>query len=713
MMTGHPYSSKITPEHLARKAVVYVRQSSLRQVRENKESQRLQYSLADKAREWGWKQVQIIDCDLGSSATLAAAEREGFERLIASIALKEVGILLSREASRLWRTDKDWCRLFEVCQVFGTLISNGEAVYDVGLLDDQAVLGIKGTLSVVEIGMLKRRLVEAAALKAQEGRLFRLLSPGYVRDGEGSIVKDPDRRVQEAMAIVFRKFREVRSVRQTYLWFHEERVELPVNKLHAGQMRLVWQLPTYEFIRNLLEHPIYAGAYVWGRRPLEILFEDGQLRKRFGSLCRAEECKVFIREHHEGYIDWETFQENLRMIASNNLKVGGDESVAAVRAGQGLLVRLLRCGRCGRMFHVAYWGKSGTAARYLCRGDYRSGGTYCAAFGGSTVDRRFGKELLKVLSPLGMRAGLVALRLVREKGSDRREALARRLEQLEYEERRAFEQYDEVDPRNRLVAAELERRWNAKLAEVEKLKEELAEKDHEARELGEDEEEKIIELGENFQAVWQSERCPVELKKRIIRTVVREVIVTLDDAEKMLHFVIHWKGGTHTEFTMPKPPSGVGQKTALEDLDIIRKMAIRYSDSQIAATLNKLGRRTGKGKRWNKSRVKSIRVRSKMVRPRPADTDPEILSLGSAAKYCGVSQGTIKRLVASGLLKKDQICPWAPWEIQRSDLDAEPVHGIIKWLLETGKLILKGGSLDEPLSLSRKMGPEGGCDNAR
>ena len=234
---------------------------------------------------------------------------------------------------------------------------------------------------------------------------------------------------------------------------------------------------------------------------------------------------------------------------------------------------------------------------------------------------------------------------------------------------------------------------------MEKLKAELAEKDHEARELGAEEEEKIMELGENFQNVWQSERCPVELKKKIIRTVVEEVIVTLDEAGKMLHFVIYWKGGTHTEFTMPKPPSGVGQKTTLEDMDIIRRMTIRYSDSQIAATLNKLGRRTGKGKRWNKSRVKSIRVRSKMVRPSRVDTDLEILSLGSAAKYCGVSECTIKRLVASGLLKKDQICPWAPWEIKRSDLDAEPVHGIIKRLLKTGKLKLEGGSLGEPLSL--------------
>ena len=306
---------------------------------------------------------------------------------------------------------------------------------------------------------------------------------------------------------------------------------------------------------------------------------------------------------------------------------------------------------------------------------------------------------MQVLSPLGMHAGPEALKRVREKGAEARGALARQLEQLEYEERRAFEQYDEVDPRNRLVAAELERRWNAKLEEVERLKGELVQNDHETRELGEAEKEKILELAENFQTVWESERCPVELKKKIIRTVVKEVVVNLDDAKQVLHFVIHWQGGTHTEVVMPKPPSGIGQKTTLEDMDIIRKMAPRYSDSQIASTLNRLGRRTGKGKRWNKSRVKSIRVRTEIIRPRHVEPDPEVLTLGTAAKYCRVSQTTIKRLVASGLLKKEQICPWAPWELRRADLDAEPVQPIIKRLRRTGKLILKGGSLGEPLPL--------------
>lgn len=698
-MKDRPFNSKITPAHLERKAVVYLRQSSERQVRENKESQRLQYSLADRAREWGWKQVEVIDCDLGSSAAVAAARREGFERLIASVAMREVGILLSREVSRLLRTDKDWCRLFEVCQVFGTLVSNGERVYDLSLSDDQVILGIQGTLSVVELGILKRRLVDAAQEKARAGKLIRMLAPGYIHDGEGNVVKDPDTRVQEAMDIVFGKFREVRSVRQTFLWFHNEGVELPVNKSRGGRIQIVWQLPKLSFIKSVLENPIYAGAYAWGQRPTEVVFEDGSLRKRTGKLRRAEECKVFIPDHHEGYIDWETFQENLRMISSNSLKLGNNESVAAVRAGQGLLVRLLRCGRCGRKLYVWYKGKNGTAARYLCKGDYTSGGKYCIAFGAGKVDQRFGKELVKVLSPLGMRAALEALELLRAQGTEERSALARRVEQLDYEAVRAFEQYDEVDPRNRLVAAELERRWNAKLDELEKLKEALAEKHRETRQLGEEEEDKILELGENFQEVWESERCPVELKKKIIRTVVEEVIANLDEAGKTLRFVIHWKGGAHTEFTMPRPLSGAGDKTALEDLEIIRKMAVRYSDDQIAATLNKLGRWTGKGKRWNRVRVKSARVRNRIIRATRLRSDPDLFTLGSAARYCGVSQTTIKRLVASDLLKKEQICPWAPWEIKRSDLDAEPVQRVIKGLHETGKLVLEGGSSGEQLWL--------------
>ncbi len=239
-MSVSQLNSKITESHLSRKAVVYLRQSSPGQVRRNKESQRLQYALKDKAREWGWKQIEIIDCDLGASASVGAAERPGFERLTSIVAMGEVGIILNREASRLSRTDKDWCRLLEVCGVFSTLISDGEQVYDSNLSDDQLILGIKATLSVYELKILRKRLIEGMQAKAARGEFRKQLPPGYVWDESGKIAKDPDQRVQEAIKLIFMKFRRIQSIRQTFLWFHSQKIELPVIKDRTGGKVLVW-----------------------------------------------------------------------------------------------------------------------------------------------------------------------------------------------------------------------------------------------------------------------------------------------------------------------------------------------------------------------------------------------------------------------------------------------------------------------------------------
>ncbi len=688
-MTPLAQSHKITPVHLGRKAVVYLRQSSERQVKENTESQRLQYALAGRARALGWQEVETIDLDLGRSAAIGAGPREGFERLIASVALGEVGIVLSREVSRLSRTDKDWCHLLEVCQIFGTLIGDAEQIYDLDLMDDQLVLGIKATLSIVELKVLKLRLLQGMEEKARRGELKRLLPVGYVRDGTGQVVKDPDLRVQEAIALVFRKFRELASGRQTFLWFCTHGVELPVNKSRGGPMRVAWQLPTNAFLQNLLRNPAYAGAYVWGRREVQMAFENGRLRKRQGRLRRAEECRVFLRDHHAGYIPWERFEEHLRILRGNGMKGDSDESVGPVRAGQGLLAGLLRCGRCGRKLHVRYWGKSGTAARYLCQGAFGGGGEYCLGFGGRLVDERFGQALLAVLSPLGLRASLEAADRLRAREQDQRQAWVRTLEQCEYEVTRAFEQYNEVDPRHRLVAAELERRWNAKLEERDHLRAALAEIDGAAQVLGERERERILALGARFREVWASEHCPAPLKKRILRAVVEEVIATKDEAG-VLRFVIHWKGGAHTQFEMARPRSGREQKTALEDIEVIRQLAVRYGDDEIAVVLNKLGRRTGKDKRWNAQRVRTARSAYAIPGRSRTVPDPEILTLGRAAKHCGVSQGTIMRLVNSGVLTKHQIVPWAPWEIRRADLDSPEVQQVITRLRKTGRSGLQG-----------------------
>jgi DNA invertase Pin-like site-specific DNA recombinase len=681
-------SLKITLAHRARKAVVYLRQSSLKQVRENVESQRLQYALADRARALGFERVEVVDSDLGMSASLGAAAREGFDRLVASVALGEVGIVLGRELSRLARTDKDFCHLLEVCQIFGTLIGDDTQVYDLALMDDLLVLGIKGTLSVVELKILKARLLDGQREKARRGELFRLLPAGYVLDADGKVVKDPDARVQEGVALIFRKYRELWSVRQTFKWFHDQELELPVNKFVAGHQKLIWQLPTQSFLSNVLRNAFYAGAYVWGQRPTQMVLVEGRLRKRVGWMRPPEQCSVFLPDHHEGYIDWETYDENQRMKLRSCLNLQPDAAVGAVREGQGLLVGILRCGRCGRRMHVRYWGRKGTHGRYLCVGDYQAGGRYCVAFGGGLVDRQFSERLLDVISPLGVEASLRALDELASQDDERYQARSRKVEQLEYETQRAFEQYNEVDPRNRLVAAELERRWNEKLRELEETRASLRDLKRETRSVTSEDRDRLLAMGRDFSSVWHSDQCSMELKKKIVRTVVEEVIAHVEEDGKRLRFVIHWSGGVHTQFEMDKPGYGsYGTKTSIEALEVIRRMAGRYGDDQIAAVLNRSGYRTGKDKRWNQTRVFSTRHRYQ-IPDSPLDTD--VLNADAAARHCGVSVMAIRRLVAAGLLKCEQVVPYAPWEIRRADLDSPAVRSMLDRLKRTGTF----GSLD-------------------
>jgi DNA invertase Pin-like site-specific DNA recombinase len=353
-MTNADAPHKIARAHRARKAVVYLRQSSLAQVRYNTESQRLQYALADTAKSYGFTCVEIIDRDLGVSAASGAPAREGFKALLASIALGEVGLVLSRELSRLSRCDQDWCHLAELCRLFDTLLGDAENVYDLSRLDDQLVLGIKGTLSVVELGTLKLRLQHGREAKARRGELGRCLAPGYVFDAAGCIVKDPNLRVQEAIERVFRKFNELGSIRQTYRWLHEEKLELPVNKSVGGRFVIAWRLPTMCFVGDLLHNPLYAGAYVYARRPWEVVVKDGQTRKRQRTAVAAEQAKVFIPDHHEGYIAWDVYQRNQAIMRGDRGNFVADDAALAVRGGQGLLAGLLRCSRCGHKLHIRY-----------------------------------------------------------------------------------------------------------------------------------------------------------------------------------------------------------------------------------------------------------------------------------------------------------------------------------------------------------------------
>jgi len=694
-MTTFDAMHKITAEHLSRKAIIYLRQSTLKQVRHNQESQRLQYALVDKAKSLGFKDVITIDSDLGVSAAMASGPRQGFKDVLSSVALGEVGIVMSRELSRLSRTDKDWCHLLEVCQLFNTLIGDAEQVYDLNGLDDQLILGIKGTMSVAELKILKMRMHQGKEAKAKRGELFGMVAPGFVKEGSHQITQDPNRRVQDAIKLIFDKFLELASIRQTYCWFIDNKISLPVNKSDGGTYQLVWKLPSPSFIANVLHNPLYAGAYVYGRRPVKVKLVDGEPVKSQDRFLPLDQAKVFLKDTHQGYISWNTYERIQRMIENNGSNFKTDDAVIAVRKGQGLLTGLLRCQRCGRKLQIRYYGRAGTSGRYLCPGEYQQGGGYCIGFGSVGVDRHISEHLLSALSPLGISASIVALERVDNTHNDQQRALKRERQQLENETQRAFNQYDQVDPNNRLVADVLEARWNQKLEQLQTLKDRVS-NDKTLNNISEKDKQKIAFLGEYFEKVWHDPTCPMELKKKIARALIEEIIVDIHEQDQQLSLIIHWQGGCHTSISIDKPLSAAkAHKTQTKDIDLIDKM-VHYKDSQIAQVLCRLGRKTGKGNPWNKNRVASIRKKHR-ISYKPQDA--KILSLRQAMQHCNVSDNTIKRLIEAKIISANQVAPYAPLEISLEDLNSQRVLDILKTLKKTGKLCLEGYTLENQKGL--------------
>jgi DNA invertase Pin-like site-specific DNA recombinase len=357
-------SHKIGAQHLSRPAVVYVRQSTLDQVRHHHESRRRQYQLAERARGLGWKEVSVIDEDLGKSGA-SSLKRTGFQRLVAEVGLGRIGAVLSIEVSRLARNNRDWYHLLDLCGLMDTIIVDDEGIYDVRQPNDRLLLGLKGTLSEAELSWFQQRAQAGLLSKARRGELILGLPVGYIKAADGRIDKHPDRRVQEAIAVVFRKFVECGSARQVLLWLRENGIHLPAVSIAEGR-ELIWRLPVYQTIIKFLKNPIYAGAYAFGRTATHTRVLEGRAHKVRGYRRAREQWSVLLPDHHEGYIGWEDYERNQRLLA-DNAQMKGLMVRGAVRRGSSLLAGLLRCGRCGRKLHVAYSGGV-TPFRWTVRG---------------------------------------------------------------------------------------------------------------------------------------------------------------------------------------------------------------------------------------------------------------------------------------------------------------------------------------------------------
>ena len=552
----------------------------------------------------------------------------------------------------------------------GTVIVDEDGIYDPRHSNDRLLLGMKGTMSEFELSLFRQRSQEALRQKARRGALFLGVAAGYVKTGRDRIEKDPDQRVQDALGIVFAKFAELQSVRQVHAWLREEGIALPTACHSAAEGRsVVWRAPLYNTVHNILTNPIYAGAHAFGRTTSKVSVEEGRKRVRRGVRRPPAEWDVLLKDQHEGYISWAEFERNQRGIADNATGKGNAVARGAARHGELLLAGLLRCGHCGRKMYVAYGGKAG---RYHCEGAHvNHGAERCISFGGLRADHAVGAEVLRVLKPLGVDAAVRALEAQAGEMSAAKRQLELALQRARFEAAHARRQYDAVDPTNRLVAGELERRWNEALQVVRGIESEIAA--IEARKptpLGEREREQLMRLGADLELAWSHPAATSATRKRIMRAALSEIVARVE--AEHIEMVLHWQGGDHTALKLKKNGVGKHRWTIPEDtLSLVRELARFMPDRQIARLLNRAGKPTGRGNGWTQARVCSFRSHYGIAVHRPGEwAERGEITLEAAAQIMDVSVMTALRMVRRGIVKGRQVCRGAPWAIEAEDVAA-------------------------------------------
>lgn len=656
----------LTPEHLGRAAYVYVRQSSPSQVRHNLESQRRQYGLAGRARELGFGKVEVIDEDLGRSGS-GSVERPGFGRLLTAVCEGQVGVVFAVEASRLARNNREWYHLMDLCAHTGTLLADYEDIFDPRRLNDRLMLGLKGTMSEFELGLLRERAIKAQKQMIRRGEVLWDVAVGYVRTEDNGCEMTPDLQVQGAVRGVFAKFREFGSARQVLLWYSQERLPLPSIVPGTSGARVVWRAATNSRILNLVKNPVYAGVFAYGRTRTKAQWEDGRVRKRRGRQVPREEWEVLIPDHHPGYITLKEYERNQATLASN---VREKMTTGAPREGSGLLAGLLRCRRCGRMLHVGYSGSTHRILRYQCVGaNLKAGHEKCISFAGRKVDQAVSAMVLKALEPAGVEAALLAWDRSQTQEDEKRKALRLALEKARYEADRRHRQYEAVEPENRLVASELETWWNESLSEVAGLEERIAVETTGDAGPSVAERERLLELGEDLAAAWDHPDASPRLKKRILRTVLVEIVADISESEPEVVLKVHWAGGAHTELRVRKYRTGEHRyKTDRKVVDLVRELAEVSTDRDITRVLSRLGYRTGKGNRFTEGRIRSLRSYHKIPVFDPSKPR-DWATMSEAVARLGVSERTVRRFIERGILPARHAAPHAPWVIKLSDLD--------------------------------------------
>jgi DNA invertase Pin-like site-specific DNA recombinase len=668
----------LPPAILQRKAVVYVRQSTQSQVELNTESRRRQYELVEVARSRGFRTVEVIDDDLGRSASGMVA-RPGFEKLVAALCAGEIGAVLCFDASRLARNGRDWHHLLELCGLVEARVIDPDGVYDPCRPNDRLLLGMKGSISEFELGVIRARMVDAARAKARRGELRISVPIGYVWHRDIGLGFDPDIRLQEVIRLVFERFRQLESARQTHLSLTAEGVSFPRPSDGKRLTSFDWTPIRYRNVIALLKNPFYAGAYVYGKSEKRIELVDGRAHKSYGHGKPPDAWDVVIRDHHDAYIDWAEHERNQTLLAANAYgRVGGQKSG---RGGRALLAGMLTCGRCGRGLAVAYTGAPPGRPTYRCdRPNLMLGLPRCLGFGGSRVDAAIAMEILRAVEPMAIEAALGAEKMHRDGEAERRRIAELDLQQAKYDASLAERRYAACDPENRLTAAQLEKHWEAALRRVEACQ---------LRVTGADAPDPAVPMP-NFEgmaadlaAAWSAPGVTTRSRQHLVRAVISDIIADVDDTTREVVLTIHWRGGQHSQLRVRKPRTGEhGCQTPEQAIAVMERMATRFSDADIAATLNRMGVRTGQDKTWTAHRVASIRRVRGIHAFRSAEKDGAWLTMREAATKLGVTSHVVRRMIQAKILPAEQVVPGAPWQIQTANLE---IDRVIEALAQKGR----------------------------